>query len=78
MDLRRIAALAGPTPQRAGILAPCVVDRALDEEVARLRGAGEIVIADLPGHSAARAELGCDRMLELRDGRWTIVPLGGA
>ena len=78
MDLRRIAALAGPSPQRAGILAPCVADRALDDEVARLRGTGEIVIADLPGHRDARAELGCDRILELRDGRWTIVPLGGA
>ena len=75
---RRIAALAGPTPQRAGILAPCVADAELDDEVARLRGTGEIVIADLPGHSGARSELGCDRSLELRDGRWTIVPLGGA
>jgi len=77
MDLRRIAALAGPSPRRAGILAPCVADRALDDEVARLRAAGEIVIADLPGHDAARAELGCDRILESREGRWTVVPLKG-
>jgi ATP phosphoribosyltransferase regulatory subunit len=77
MDLRRIAALAGPTPQRAGILAPCVADRALDDEVARLRDAGEVVIADLPGHADARAELGCDRILESKGGRWTVVPLKG-
>jgi ATP phosphoribosyltransferase regulatory subunit len=77
MDLRRLAALAGPTPQRAGILAPCVADRALDEEIARLRAAGEIVIADLPGHAPARAELGCDRILESKGGRWTVVPLKG-
>ena len=77
MDLRRIAALVGPTPRPAAILAPCVEDRALDEEVARLRAAGEIVGADLPGHAAARAELGCDRTLESKAGRWTVVPLKG-
>jgi ATP phosphoribosyltransferase regulatory subunit len=54
-----------------------VEDKALDEEVARLRAAGEIVIADLPGHGASRAELGCDRTLEPKGGRWTVVPLKG-
>jgi ATP phosphoribosyltransferase regulatory subunit len=77
MDLRRIATLVGPTARAAAILAPCVADKALDEEVARLRAAGEIVIADLPGHAASRAELGCDRILESRDGRWAVVPLKG-
>ncbi|MGE0358412.1 MAG: ATP phosphoribosyltransferase regulatory subunit [Burkholderiales bacterium] len=75
MDLRRIAALAGPTPRPPAILAPCVEDKALDEEVARLRAAGETVIADLPGHAAARAELGCDRILASQGGRWSVVPL---
>jgi len=77
MDLRRIATLVGPTARAAAILAPCVADKALDEEVARLRAAGEIVIADLPGHAASRAELGCDRILESREGRWAVVPLKG-
>jgi len=77
MDLRRIASLAGATPRPEAILAPCVEDRALDEEVARLRAAGEIVIADLPGHAASRAELGCNRILESKDGRWSVVALKG-
>ncbi len=77
IDLRRLAALAPPTPRRAAILAPCVADPSLDEAVARLREAGEIVIAELPGHRAARAELGCDRTLESKDGRWQVVPLKG-
>jgi ATP phosphoribosyltransferase regulatory subunit len=77
MDLRRLAALAPPTPARAGILAPCVVDAALEEEAARLRAAGETVVSDLPGHGAARAELACDRILEKKDGRWQAVPLKG-
>jgi ATP phosphoribosyltransferase regulatory subunit len=77
IDLRRLAALAAPTPRRAAILAPCVADASLDEAVARLREAGEIVIADLPGHRESRAELGCDRTLESKDGRWQVVPLKG-
>ena len=77
IDLRRLAALAPPTPRRAAILAPCRADASLDEAVAKLREAGEIVIADLPGHQAARAELGCDRTLESKDGRWQVVSLKG-
>ncbi len=77
MDLRRIASLVGPTPRAAAILAPCVEDAALDEEIARLRAGGEIVIAELPGHDAARAELGCDRTLESKAGRWAVVALKG-
>ena len=41
------------------------------------RTAGEIVVADLPGHAHSRAELGCDRALESKGGRWTVVPLKG-
>jgi ATP phosphoribosyltransferase regulatory subunit len=77
IDLRRLASLAPPTPRRAAILAPCVTDAALEAAVAKLREAGEIVIAELPGHRAARAELGCDRILESKDGRWQVVPLKG-
>ncbi|MBK8323948.1 MAG: ATP phosphoribosyltransferase regulatory subunit [Betaproteobacteria bacterium] len=77
IDLRRLAALAAPTPRRAAILAPCVADASLESAVTKLREAGEIVIAELPGHRAARAELGCDRTLESKDGRWQVVPLKG-
>ena len=44
---------------------------------AGLRDAGEIVIADLPGHEAARAELGCDRTIENAGGRWQVISLKG-
>ncbi len=77
MDLRRLAAIAGPTPRPAAILAPCAADGALEAAVARLREAGETVVADLPGHEGARAELACDRMLQSVDGRWTVVPMKG-
>ena len=43
-----------------------------------LRGQGEIVILDLPGHDDTRAELGCTRALTQRDGKWQITPLHAA
>lgn len=78
MDLREIAARVPPQPACGAILAPCVEDAALSAEVSRLRAAGEVVIVDLPGHDAARAELGCDRILDKQDGRWVAVALKGA
>jgi ATP phosphoribosyltransferase regulatory subunit len=77
MDLRELAALAPPTAARRGILAPCVADRALEAEIARLRMAGEVVVADLPGHAQARVELGCDRIIEKQGDRWMVAPLKG-
>jgi ATP phosphoribosyltransferase regulatory subunit len=66
------------TGWRKAILAPVAGDAALGLFVAKLRDEGEIVIANLPGHDAARAELGCDRAIENKDGRWQVVPLKGA
>ncbi|QJR15693.1 ATP phosphoribosyltransferase regulatory subunit [Usitatibacter palustris] len=73
MDLRQLAALAPEAAKRGAILAPCIEDAALAAEVARLREAGEVVIDDLPGHEAARDELGCDRKLEKKDGKWRVT-----
>ena len=47
-------------------------DAALQRRIATLRAAGEIVIVDLPGHEKARAELGFNRMLRLRNGKWVV------
>src|SRR6185312_14272521 len=46
---------------------------ALDVAIAQLRDGGEIVVVDLPGHEAARDELGCDRRLEKKDGKWRVT-----
>jgi len=45
----------------------------LQKRIAALRARGEIVIVDLPGHVAARRELGCDRRLARRAGAWMLV-----
>ena len=73
MDLRQLAALAPAPPKRRAILAPADADPALAAEVARLRAAGEVVVVELPGHEASRAELACDRMLSKKDGKWHVT-----
>jgi ATP phosphoribosyltransferase regulatory subunit len=75
MDLREVARVA-PREVRAGaILAPYSEDAALRTEVKALRDRGEVVIFELPGHEAARAELGCDRRLVRRGAMWEIETL---
>jgi ATP phosphoribosyltransferase regulatory subunit len=56
----------------AGILAPALDDPALLAEIARLRAAGERVVADLPGSDAKPADWGCDRTLVNKGGRWVV------
>ena len=70
MDLRQLAALAPAPPARRAILAPAGDDPGLAATIERLRAEGETVIVDLPGHEAARDELGCDRTLVKKDGQW--------
>ncbi|MCU0937426.1 MAG: ATP phosphoribosyltransferase regulatory subunit, partial [Gammaproteobacteria bacterium] len=65
-----------PAP-RPGILAPWSGDAALLAAVRDLRAAGERVVNALPGAAADTAELGCDRVLVERDGRWVVEVLGG-
>jgi ATP phosphoribosyltransferase regulatory subunit len=75
MDLREIARVA-PRERRPGaILAPYSEDAALRAAVKALRDKGEIVIVELPGHDAARAELGCERRLVRRGAKWEVEAL---
>jgi ATP phosphoribosyltransferase regulatory subunit len=73
MDLRQLAARAKGNGRRGAILAPWAEDPALAAEVARLREAGEVVVVEPPGHEASRNELGCDRALEKKDGKWRVT-----
>jgi ATP phosphoribosyltransferase regulatory subunit len=73
LDLRQLAALAPGPARRGAILAPCGDDAALRTEIERLRSAGEIVVVDLPGHTDSTNELGCDRKLEKKDGKWRVT-----
>jgi ATP phosphoribosyltransferase regulatory subunit len=75
MDLREIARVAPREPRPGAILAPHSEDAALRAAVNALRDDGEIVIVELPGHDAARAELGCDRRLVRRGTKWEVEAL---
>jgi ATP phosphoribosyltransferase regulatory subunit len=77
MDLRQLYALMpAPTP-KSGICAPHAQDVSLQAKVAQLRAAGEIVVVDLSGNKAHRAEWQCDRELVLRDGVWLVAAIQG-
>jgi len=71
MDLRQLAAVRPYTAQRR-ILAPVSTEPGLAVAVRRLRARGEVVVAQLPGHRADRAESGCDCILERSGGRWRV------
>jgi len=75
LDLRALARLSVPLPSPSAILAPWPEDAALHAEIERLRAAGEIVIAALPGHTDDWSELGCNRRLVQRDNQWIIETL---
>lgn len=79
-DLKTLVKLssdAATAPSAPGILAPWDSDPVLQREVAALRAAGERVIQALPGQAGSALDLGCDRELVQRGGRWTVAPAGG-
>jgi ATP phosphoribosyltransferase regulatory subunit len=74
MDLRELAQASPGGAARSPVLAPHAPgDALLQREINALRGRGVVVIVDLPGHAGAREELGCDRRLAKRGGRWVVV-----
>jgi len=77
LDLREVARLAPGSQAPGAILAPSPANgadaAALQAVVDELRGKGEIVIRELPGHAPADwDQAGCSRRLALRKGRWQI------
>lgn len=75
-DLRELARAGDVRVEpRGGIAAPVEEDAQLAEEIASLRAAGERVVRRLPGDGATPADLGCDRELVRRNGRWTVTKL---
>jgi ATP phosphoribosyltransferase regulatory subunit len=73
MDLRELAAMGNGGDKMQRVLAPYAPeDKALQAEIDRLREAGTVVIVDLPGHDASRAELGCGKQLVRSGGAWKV------
>ncbi len=74
LDLKSLAQAAGASRAPAAIRAPWGEDPGLREAVRRLREAGEIVLAMLPGQ-VAPAAFECDRELICVDGRCLLQAL---
>jgi len=75
-DIKVLHALSSLTRQeQRGIFAPGKDDPELMICINRLRRKGEIVIRELAGQKGQAQDMGCDRRLVLRDGKWTIVNL---
>lgn len=70
MDLRDLARVVAAPPERGTIRAPCADDDRLQAEIEKLRAAGEVVVAELPGESTCHA--GCDRELARVAGKWKV------
>lgn len=75
LDLKALLPLISSSETRRAILAPATEDALARTEMIKLRASGEIVIARLRGHDAHMHELGCDRELILKDGKYVVVPL---
>ena len=73
LDLRGLATALPAAENGKAILAPYADDALLHQKIAALRAAGEVVVIDLPGHEAHRAELGCDRTLVKQGSAWEVV-----
>lgn len=79
MDLRELAEMANEETRPLRVLSPYQpADAALQAEVARLRADGAIVVCDLPGHEANRAELNCSQQLTAKDGIWKLEPFASS
>jgi ATP phosphoribosyltransferase regulatory subunit len=76
LDLRGVVtALPIAEPQK-GILTPYNADTNLLAKIDALRASGQIVVQELPGHEAHKAELNCDRVLVKTNSGWEVVPVG--
>ena len=75
MDLRQLYRLLPPQTHMTGICVPYLDDAVLNERIAQLRLAGEIVVVDLLGDETLCGELQCDRKLVFRDGAWQVIAL---
>ena len=75
MDLRQLYSLMQAQSPQLGVCAPHLADAGLQAKIEQLRAAGEVVVVDLAGDKAHRAELQCDRELVSRDGVWLVVAM---
>jgi ATP phosphoribosyltransferase regulatory subunit len=76
LDLKPLLELIPRRDYPQGILAPVDGnDPSLAAKIQALRGTGDVVVQELPGHAGQRGELNCDRELIKISGEWRVQPL---
>jgi len=70
--LLELARLAPAAPAPACIRAPCRSEAALEDAIASLRRAGEVVMQELPGHECEDDQGRCTRALVKQKGKWLV------
>jgi ATP phosphoribosyltransferase regulatory subunit len=77
-DLKTLLALAPAVPavKQAILSPPWSEDDELRKLIRKLRAEGERVVYTLPGQVLDLVEMGCDRVIERRGGRWEVVAAG--
>lgn len=75
-DLKTVLSLVDAKEAEVrGIFAPAGAESGLEQAIEALRASGERVIQALPGQQGGAAEMGCDRELVLKGGKWQPVAL---
>ncbi len=78
LDLRGVVLALLPAVLPPSIFAPMGEDASLLAKIDALRAEGHVVIQELPGQEAYRAELNCDRKLEHYNSGWHVVEFNSA
>lgn len=73
LDLRALLTALPANTLAKAIFAPYDLDPALTEKIAMLRAEGQVVVQELPGQEAYRAELNCDRKIVKQEMVWQVV-----
>ncbi|MFV1993360.1 MAG: ATP phosphoribosyltransferase regulatory subunit [Acidiferrobacterales bacterium] len=72
-DMRELINLVPENGEKkSAILAPENDDKTLKNKINTLRGNGERIVMQLPGHKFTTGEMGCDRELVQKNGKWIV------
>jgi ATP phosphoribosyltransferase regulatory subunit len=72
LDLLTLASLSSLQVRKQAIIAPWLDDATLNQAIAKLRSAGEVVIQVMAGETIEAAEYVCDRELVKQGNSWEV------
>jgi ATP phosphoribosyltransferase regulatory subunit len=75
LDLRALLTALPANTLAKAVFAPYDLDPALTHKIETMRTEGQVVVQELPGQEAYRAELNCDRKLVKQEMVWQVVAI---